>query len=282
MRCKPRAETGRPAILHFVTEHVATTRDGSLYYRVEGPDDGPAVLLINSLATRLELWDHQAAELTKHARLIRYDARGHGRSSVPSGEYTLEQLGRDALAVLDAADVSSAAVGGISLGGLTALWLGVHAPERVSALLVANTAARVGTVERWVERAALVRSKGLAAVAELTMGNWFTEEFRTRERATVERFRSMVASCPPDGYVGCCAALREADVREEIAAIRVPTLVVAGTRDPSTPLEQTQMIADRVPGARLVTFDCAHLSNVERASEFTGHAVAALAPHAAV
>jgi 3-oxoadipate enol-lactonase len=266
-----------PVYFRFVTtDQRATTREGSLYYQVEGPEDGPAVLLINSLATRLELWDHQAAELSKHARLIRYDARGHGRSSVPAGEYTLEQLGRDALAVLDAAGVRSAAVGGISLGGLTALWLGVHAPERITALLVANTAARVGTVERWTERVTLVRTKGLAAVAEMTMANWFTEEFRARERATIERFRSMVASCPLDGYVGCCAALRDADLREAIAAIRAPTLVIGGRRDPSTALEQTQAIADRIPGARLIAFDCAHLSNVERAGEFTEHAAMAL------
>jgi 3-oxoadipate enol-lactonase/4-carboxymuconolactone decarboxylase len=240
-----------------------------LRYRVDGPADGPALLLSNSLGTTLELWDAQVAEWSRHARVIRYDTRGHGGSSVPPGDYTLDQLGQDALAVLDAAGARTAHVCGISLGGLTAMWLGVNAPNRVSSLIVANTAAKVGTVELWTARIAKVRNEGMTAIADLAMANWFTEGFRREQPDVVARFHAMVAACPPDGYAGCCAALRDADLREAITGIRARTMVIGGDQDPSTPLARSEEIQRSIPGAVLVTFPCAHLSNVELAHEFT-------------
>ena len=214
----------------------------------------------------------RSAEWSRTYRVIRYDTRGHGRfggSSIPSGDYTIDDLGRDALAVLDAAGATTSLVCGISLGGLTAMWLGVNAPDRVTALVAANTAARIGTVVRWTERIAKVRQEGMAAVADMMMGTWFTEDFRRREPNVVAGYQRMLAASPPEGYIGCCAALRDADLREAVRGISAPTLVVAGQFDASTPPVGAQDICDRVPGSTLITLPSGHLSNIECAHEFT-------------
>ena len=250
-------------------EHLVRNGDATISYDLDGAPDAPAVLLINSIASTRELWARQLPALTARYRVIRYDARGHGRSSAPAGDYTLEQLGRDALAVLDDSHTNAAHVCGISLGGLTAQWLGVHAPERATSLVLANTAARIGTVDSWNERIALVRAKGMTAVADLTIPRWFSPEFQERDPETVHGFRTMVQSCPPEGYIGCCAALRDADLRDAIGSIGRPTLVIASSADVATPADGLAFIRDRVPGARMVTVESRHLSNIECAEEFT-------------
>ena len=183
-------------------------------YMVEGPLERPALLFINSIGTTRDLWQQQVPALVGTYRIIRYDARGHGSSSVPPGAYTIEQLGRDALAILDAEDARQAHVCGISLGGLTGLWLAIHAPDRVASLIVANSAARIGTIESWNERIAMVRERGMQGAADMAIPRWFSQEFTRRHEDLVERFRSMVAACPQAGYLGCCAALRDEDLRE--------------------------------------------------------------------
>lgn len=250
-------------------EHHVDTTDGRLIYRVEGPADAPVLLLLNSIGTTMELWGRQTPAFRVAFRVVRYDARGHGRSSVPAGEYSIEQLGRDALAVLDAAGAAEAHICGISLGGLTAMWLGVHAPSRVKSLVLANTAARVGTDRGWTERMTLVRTHGMQAVADRAIPIWFSPEFRARDADTVHGFRAMLQQCSPDGYLGCCAALRDADLREQIGAIACPVLAIAGRTDPSTPVSAAELIRDRIPGSQLLTLDSAHLSNVEQAEAFT-------------
>jgi 3-oxoadipate enol-lactonase len=250
-------------------EHQARNGDTTISYEVEGPHDAPVLLLINSIASTRELWARQVPGFAGRYRVIRYDARGHGRSSAPPGEYTLEQLGRDALAVLDDARADAAHVCGISLGGITAQWLGIHAPARVRSLVLANTGARIGTAESWNERIALVRAKGMSAVADMTIPRWFSAEFQERDPETVHTFRTMIQSCPAEGYIGCCAALRDADLREAISRIAAPTLVIASSDDPATPADGLAFIRDRVPGARMVTVDSRHLSNIECAEAFT-------------
>ena len=250
-------------------EHAVTNDDATISYQVDGPQDAPALLLINSIGSTRELWARQMPAFAGAYRVIRYDARGHGRSSVPSGDYTIEQLGGDALAILDALAIPAAHVCGISLGGLTAQWLGVHAAARVRSLVLANTAARIGSLESWSDRIALVREKGMSAVADRAMPLWFSPPFHERDPETVHVFRAMVQGCPPEGYLGCCAALRDADLRSEISAIAAPTLTVASTADPATPPEGLAFIRDRIRGAQMVTLDSGHLSNVECAPEFT-------------
>ena len=238
-------------------------------YSIAGAAAAPTLLFINSIATTRELWARQVPRLSKSFRVITYDARGHGFSQVTAGDYTIEQLGRDALAILDAAGVESAHVCGISLGGITAMWLGVHAPRRIKSLVLANTAARIGSLEMWTERIAFVKQQGMATLADLTMPRWFTDGFRAREPHTIEQFRTMVAACPKEGYLSCSAALRDEDLREAIAGIRCPVLCIAGNADPATPPEALQFIHEQIAGSKMLLLDAAHLTNVEQHEAFT-------------
>jgi 3-oxoadipate enol-lactonase len=180
----------------------------------------------------------------------------------------LSRLGRDVLSLMDHVAMARAHLGGISLGGITALWLAVHAPDRVHRLLLANTAARIGSTESWVERMQLVANGGLAAIADATMERWFTRGFREAQPATVAGIRAMLLAVPAAGYLGCCAALRDADLRPRTGQVRLPTLVITGTHDPATPPEDGRWLAGTIPAATLVEFDAAHLTNVECAAAF--------------
>jgi 3-oxoadipate enol-lactonase len=234
-----------------------------------GPVDAPPLLLINSIgATKDVLWSRQVPAFSQGFRVITYDPRGHGGSSVPRGDYTLDDLGRDALAVLDETGVGAAHVCGISMGGITALWLGIHAPGRVKGIVAANTAARIGSLQSWSDRIAQVRADGLAGVADQAMPKWFTQPFREREPETIARFRDMVATNSPEGYLGCCAALRAGDLRDEVTRITNPLLAITGTEDKLTPPEALEFVQGQVAGSRLLTLPCSHISNVEMADEF--------------
>jgi 3-oxoadipate enol-lactonase len=250
-------------------EHEVRSGDATISYEVDGDPAAPVLLLINSIGSTREMWARQMPGFTSACRVIRYDARGHGISSVPRGPYTLDQLGRDALAVLDGVGVPAADVCGISLGGMTAQWLGLNAATRVHSLVLANTAARIGTVESWTDRITVVHQKGMSAVADLAMERWFTPAFHARDPEAVHTFRTMIQNCAADGYLGCCAALRDADLRDRISGLSAPTLLIASSADTATPPEGLEFIRAHVTGAQLVTLDSAHLSNIERAEEFT-------------
>lgn len=255
------------------------TRHGEIWlaYSVDGPDHAPALLLVNSIGATRAMWDPQVKTLARHFRVIRYDARGHGESSAPAGDCTIDDLGRDALAILDDVGIGRAHVCGISLGGLTALWLGRYAPDRVDHLIVANAAARIGTTESWAERMTVVRGRGMTAVADIAMPRWLSDAFRREHPDIALALHTMIVSCPPAGYLGCCAALRDADLRDAVAAITSPVLAIAGSADVTTPPSALADIAHRIPGARMVTLDAAHLTNLEQAEAFTA-AVTAFLP----
>jgi 3-oxoadipate enol-lactonase len=238
-------------------------------YRFDGPEDAPMLVLSNSLGTNYDMWAPQMAAFSGRFRVLRYDSRGHGQSAVTPGPYTIEQLGRDVVALLDALDIERAHFCGLSKGGMVGMWLGVNAPRRIDRLVLCNTAAKIGTAEIWNTRIDAVRSGGMAAVADTVVERWFTESFRVREAAAVARVRQMLLDTPPDGYAACCAAVRDMDQRAAIVHISRPTLVVAGTHDGVTPPADTRHIAEAVPGARYVELDASHLSNVEQASRFT-------------
>ena len=240
-----------------------------IWYTVDGRDSAPTVLLLHSLGTSHELWDEQMPALRHSFRVIRYDMRGHGRSSASSGEFSIEQLGRDALAVLDAAGAPSAAVCGISLGGVTGIWLGQHASRHVKRLVLANTAARIGTSDGWSARMRTVREEGMQKAASDAMPRWFTSEFRERRPDVVARFQAVASACPLESYVAACAALRDADLRRDLHRIMAPTLVIAGSEDPSTTVADGKYLRDNIPNAELEVLEAAHLSNVERPSEFS-------------
>lgn len=247
-----------------------TTDDGCrLAFSVEGRANAPLLVLSNSLGTDRSLWDRQVDQLMARYRVLRYDTRGHGESDAPSGDYTIDRLGQDVLSLLDAVGVTRAHVCGISIGGMTALWLGAHAPERVHRLVLANTAARIGSVELWTERIGVATTEGLDALADAAMARWFTSAFHEAEPDTIARFRSTMSRTPVAGYVGCAAALRDADLRSLTANIRAKCLVVTGLHDVSTPPTVGEWLAETIPAAELRALDAAHLSNVERPAQFT-------------
>jgi len=252
-----------------------------LAHLLEGRPNAPVLVLPSSLGTTRELWEPQVDALGRDFRVLRYEHRGHGASSVPAGPYSMADLGADAIELLDELGIERAVWCGLSLGGMVGMWLAVHAPERLSALVLACTAARVPAPDAYRERAALVREQGIEPVASAVVARWFTAAtFRERPELP-ERFRAMVVAQPADGYAGCCEALAGWDFQDELASISIPTLVVSGAEDEATPAPETDLLAERIPGARHVVLDgAAHLANVERPEAFLDAVVPHLLEHA--
>ncbi len=240
----------------------------SIYYEVSGNPDGPWLLLSNSLGTDLGMWDAQERAFGRDFHVIRHDQRGHGRSEAPPGDYTYDDLGRDALAVMDAAGARKAHFCGLSMGGVTGMWLGVNAPDRFDRLVLCNTGAKIGDAATWQQRIDTVLSAGMDPLVDAVVDRWFTKRFQQAEPAAVDRIRAMIKTTPPAGYAGCSAALRDVDLREAIKAIGLPTLVVAGRHDPSTPLADAEEIQAAIRGSHIAVLDSAHLSNIEQEAEF--------------
>ncbi len=231
---------------------------------VEGPADAPALMMCNSLGTTLHMWDLQAPAFAKEFRLVRYDRRGHGKSGAPKGPYTMEQLGRDALAVMDGLGLKRVSWCGLSMGGMVGQWLGANAPERIETLILSNTHSYYADKGAWADRIKTVREKGTAALADVTMERWFTKEFRERAPEPVARQRAMLLATDAQGYIGCCEAIRDMDLRDTHARITARTLVIVGAKDPATPPAAGTEIQQRIKGAKLATLDAAHISNVEQ------------------
>ncbi len=240
-----------------------------LWVEVEGPDHAPVLMLSNSLGTDLHMWDAQAAAFARRFRLVRYDRRGHGKSGVPAGPYTMERLGRDALAIADALGLARFDWCGLSMGGMEGMWLAAHAGERVGALVLSNTSCHYPDPRFWDERIDAIRSSGgLAALAERIMTLWFSADFRARAPQAVAPLRAMLAATPVEGYLACCAAIRDMDHRDLLGRIRAPTLVIAGRHDQATPVAAAQFIQGGIAGAELKVLDAAHISNVEQPTDY--------------
>ena len=237
--------------------------------KVEGPQNAPALMLSNSLGTDLHMWDAQAPQFSSRFRLVRYDSRGHGASVAGKGPYSIERLGRDALAILDALGLAKAHWVGLSKGGMVGQWLLANAGERFGRAIFANTAAHYEDPSSWNARSAAVRANGMAAIAPAVIERWLTPEFRKRDPAAVERLLATLRATPVEGYASCCAAIRDMDLRESDRRIKNPVLVIVGSRDAATPREHGQDIAARIAGAQLVELDAAHLSNIEQSEAFT-------------
>jgi 3-oxoadipate enol-lactonase len=248
-----------------------------LNHILEGPEDAPVLVLSNSLGSTLGMWDDQAPVLRERFRLVRYDQRGHGDSPVPSGPYKIEDLGRDALAMLDRLEIESTSFCGLSIGGLVGMWLASEAPERIERLVLCCTAARFDP-EMYDARAGKVRAEGVDSVADVVLERWFTPEFRAARPETVESAGSMLRGTPAEGYAGCCEALRDADVRDRLGEIRALTLVIAGSEDPAATVDQAEEIRDSIPQARLVVVEAAHLANIEQPEAVTREILEHLEP----
>ncbi len=232
-----------------------------LRYRLEGKPGAPVIVFSNSLGTNLSMWEPQVSALRGDFRILRYDTRGHGLSAVAPGPYTQEQLGGDILALMDAIEIPRAHFCGLSMGGQVGIWLGANAPQRFARLVLCDTAAHIGNPEIWNARIAAIRAGGMPAIVSGTIERWFTPRFIAHSPEVVAPVRRMILDTPPQGYIACCEAIRDADLTEEASR--------AGTHDPATPPAQGRLLASMIRGARYLEFDAAHLSNIEAAPEFT-------------
>lgn len=254
-----------------------------LHATVDGPPDAPVLLLGSSLGTTGAMWQPQVAALAERYRVVRYDHLGHGGSAVPLGAYTIDLLGRKVLRLLDDLGIARVHYAGLSLGGMVGMWLAAHAPERIDRLALLCTSASLGPADGWRARAATVRAGRLHTIADAIVQRWFTADFAAAHPDVVAAHRDLLLSTPAAGYAGCCEAIAAMDLRADLAAVRVPTLVIAAADDPATPPEQAVAIAERIPSARLVVIDdAAHLANVEQPETVTRLLVDHLDPTGAV
>ncbi len=236
-----------------------------LNYELEGPEGAPVVVFTGSLGTDITMWQPQSDRLREHFRTLRYEIRGHGRSAVPPGPYSMDDLGSDLVALLDRLEIERASLCGLSIGGMISMWTAARVPERIERVVLCCTSARLGPPESWHERAATVRDGGVGAVADAVLQRWFTPGFREAHPEVIEGMRQILAATPREGYAGCCEAIAAMDLTGDLPSIAAPTLVVAGEHDPSTPPEHGRRIAELIPGARFeVVSNAAHLASVER------------------
>jgi len=257
-------------------------RNTRLFYRLEG-NRGPLVLILShSIGMDHGLWEPQVGDLIRHFQVLRYDTRGHGASDATRGDYSVEQLGNDVLALADALGIHEFAFCGLSLGGAIGQWLGVNAPDRLKHLILANTAPQFGPPEQWDTRKRAVLAGGMEAIADLAMQRFFTSETVARGDPQVQTVKSVLLGTNPVGYAGCCAALRDFDQSALLRRISAPTLVVTGERDVSTPWAgHGEILAREIPGAKSIQLAAAHLSNIERPHSFTAAVAEFLQSHQA-
>ena len=252
-----------------------TVNNTRMYYRLEGKPGPLTLVLSHSIGTDHGMWESQVADLVQHFQVLRYDTRGHGASDAPAGDYSVEQLGNDVLALADALGVEKFAFCGLSLGGAIGQWLAVNGPQRIERLILANTGPKLGTRENWESRIRAVTEKGMSAILDLAMQRFFSSETLERRDPNVESIKSVFLATSPAGYAGCCAALRDFDANASLTQIAAPTLVISGKRDVSTPWAgHSETLCQKIFGAKSVQLDAAHLSNLERPHSFTS-AVAA-------
>lgn len=240
----------------------------SFHVQIDGEEGRPALLLSNSLSSDLTMWDDQIRAWAEHFRVVRYDQRGHGRSVVSTGPYSIAQLGRDAVAILDALGIAKAHWCGLSLGGMVGMWVLTHAGHRIERAVLANTAARMAPPDLWNGRIQLARTGGMEATVEPTITRWFPQEFRERAPETMDRMRAMIRRTPLDGYLASCSAIRDMDQRSAISAIANPVLVVIGGKDPATKPADGELIHAAIRGSEAAYLDAAHISNIEQPVAF--------------
>lgn len=232
---------------------------------VTGPDNAPVLMLSSSLGTTKHMWDPQMPAFTAKYRVVRYDRRGHGKSGVPQGPYNMDMLGRDAVAVMDGLGLKTINWLGLSMGGMEGMWLGANAPERIEKLILSNTSTYYPDKTPWHTRIETVTKGGsVAAIADTVINAWLTQNFQKANPAEAARMKEMMIATPLEGYLGCCAAVRDMDHREIIKGITAPTLIIAGSKDMATNVEAAEFIRDRIAGSKLAIVDAAHIANVEQ------------------
>lgn len=227
------------------------------------------ILFSNSLGTDLTMWDKQIELLGTEFNILRYDTRGHGKSKVAEEEYSIEMLGNDVLDLLNYLKIEKVNFCGLSIGGLTGQWLGIHAPERLKKLILCNTAVKIGNKEGWNTRIETVQKNGLNSIISGTQERWFTPEFVTENKAEVDAVLATFVQTPVLGYIYCCAAVRDADFTDEVMKILTPTLIICGTEDLVTTIIDGDFLMEKIPNSILAALKTAHISNIEKADDFT-------------
>ena len=248
----------------------ATIRGVRMFYRLQGNAGQPVLILSHSISTDNAMWDLQADGLLPYFQVLRYDTRGHGASEATAGEYSVEMLGKDILGLADALEIPQFAFCGLSLGGAIGQWVAVHAPQRVTHLVLANTSPQFVPRANWETRIGAVLKGGMPTVVDLSMQRFFSADALAKHNPHVGSIRSVFLGTDPVGYLGCCAALRDMNHVELIRQIKAPTLVISGDRDVATPWSgHGERLAQEIPGAKAIHLTAAHLSNIERPHSFT-------------
>ncbi len=239
------------------------------YYRFAGTPGAPVLILSHSIGTDHGMWAPQMADLLQHFQVLRYDTRGHGASDAPAGEYTIEQLGNDVLGLADALKIDKFAFCGLSMGGAVGQWLAINSPQRLTGLVLANTSPQFGPPEYWNARRKTVLENGMGSIRDIAMQRFFSPDTPGQE-ILANAATSVLLGTNPIGYAGCCSALRDLDHRRQLGSIKVPTLVIAGNKDVSTPWEgHGEVLTREIPSAKSVRLPAAHLSNLECPRSFT-------------
>jgi 3-oxoadipate enol-lactonase len=252
-----------------------------LHYEDEGPAGAPAVVFANSLGTDLRIWDRVALVLGAGLRLVRYDLRGHGLSEAPTAPYTLDDHVGDLAALMDARGVKNTLIVGLSVGGMIAMALAERRPDLVRALVLSDTAHKIGTREMWEARISAVRHSGMAAIADQMMQRWFAAEFRASRPADLIGYRNMLIRMPVEGYAGTCASIRDADLTDAASRLALPVLCLVGAEDQATPPDLVRSLAALLPGASFdIIPEAGHLPCVEQPDIMAKH-IAAFAKEAA-
>ena len=247
---------------------LAKLPDAQIHYEWNGPEQAPVLLFSNSLGTTWRMWDPQIADFSRHFRVLRYDTRGFGESTVSPGPYSLAQLSWDVVRLLDILALDRVHFCGLSMGGMIGMFLGASAPKRFHKIVACNTAAKFGTPETWNARINTVREAGMKGVAHSVIERWLTPGYRAEHPAETKAALAMLESANPDGYIANCAAVRDADLRQTLADVQVPTLVLAGLHDPVATPADGRLLVERIAGARYTEVCAAHLSNLEARDEF--------------
>jgi 3-oxoadipate enol-lactonase len=251
-----------------LTMPFANLRDVKIHYEWGGAEHLPVVVFSNGLGTNLRMWDPQVEEFSQHFRVLRLDTRGHGQSGVTPGSFTIEQLSWDVVGLLDALQVDQACFCGLSMGGLIGMFLGTNAAKRFPKLVLCDTAAKIGTADTWNTRIQAVQVGGMKAISGSVIERWLTPGFRSAHPSETQSVLEMVEATNPQGYMACCAALRDSDQRSTIGSIPIPTLVLTGTYDATTPPADAHFLTNAIPGAAYAEVPAAHLSNLEACDEF--------------
>jgi 3-oxoadipate enol-lactonase len=252
---------------------IISINEHPTYYQFDDFNQREVLIFSNSLGTNLSMWEEQVDILSHHFNILRYDTRGHGQSIDLENrnnpyEYDIATLGQDVLGLLNYLKIEKAHFCGLSMGGLIGQWLGINASERFEKIIIANTAAKIGNAEGWNQRIQYVSENGLESITSATAERWFTEGFRTQEPGIVKQVLENFIKTDLAGYAACCAAVRDADFRTELHNLEVPTLIISGSKDPVTTIEDAKFLAKRIPVASHVSLTAAHLSNMEKGEEF--------------